>query len=55
MSAYKKTKYTTDWKDFEQLCKDIEQNPDKYNWIVIDPLFGIITKNEKGESDEALA
>lgn len=36
------------WKDFEQLCKDIEQNPDKYNWIIFDPLFGITIKNEKG-------
>ena len=44
----------TSWKDFEQLCEDIKQNPDKYDWIVFDPLFGIVTKKGKGESDETL-
>ena len=46
----------TNWKDFEQLCEDIKQNPDKYDWIVIDPLFGItIRKAEKDEEVQNLA
>ena len=36
------------WKDFEELCEDIKQNPYKYDWIVIDSLLGItIRKVEK--------
>ena len=27
------------WEDFQKLCEDIKQNPDKYTWIVIDPTF----------------
>ena len=41
----------TTWNDFEQLCEDIKQNPDKYNWIVIDPLFGIAIR-KVGEDEE---
>jgi hypothetical protein len=32
------------WKDFEELCEDIKKNPDKYNWIIFDPLFGVTTR-----------
>lgn len=41
----------TTWKDFEQLCEDIKQNLDKYDWIVIDSLFGI-TIRKVGEDEE---
>ena len=44
----------TSWKDFEQLCEDIKKNPDKYDWIVFDPLLGIVIKKGKGESDETV-
>lgn len=37
------------WKEFELLCKDIKQNPDKYNWIVVDSLLGIAMR--KAEKD----
>ena len=42
------------WEEFKRLCEDMKQNPDKYNWIVIDPLFGVIPKAKKGDNDEAL-
>ena len=29
------------WKEFQALCEDIKQNPDKYTWIVFDPIEGI--------------
>lgn len=37
------------WKEFEELCEDIKKNPDKYDWIVIDPLFGV-TIRKAGEN-----
>lgn len=46
----------TTWEEFKQLCEDIKQNPDKYNWIVIDPLSGVtIRKAEKNEEVQNLA
>jgi hypothetical protein len=38
-----------DWKDFERLCEDIKKNPDKYNWIVFDPIEGVSFR--KGSKD----
>lgn len=40
----------TTWEDFQKLCEDIKQNPDKYNWIVIDPIEGFSFR--KGSEDD---
>lgn len=37
------------WEDFQKLCEDIKQNPDKYTWVVIDPIEGISFR--KGSED----
>ena len=29
------------WKEFQSLCEDIRQNPDKYTWIIFDPIEGV--------------
>ena len=38
------------WEDFQKLCEDIKQNPDKYTWIVFDSIEGISFR--KGREDD---
>lgn len=42
----------TTWEDFQKLCEDIKQNPDKYTWIALDPIEGVSFRkeNENGEN-----
>ena len=41
----------TTWEDFQKLCEDIKQNPDKYTWIVFDSIEGVSFRKES-EDDE---
>ena len=41
------------WEEFQKLCEDIKQNPDKYTWIVIDPIEGVSFR-KGSEDDEAM-
>ena len=38
------------WEDFQKLCEDINQNPDNYTWIVLDPIEGVSFR--KGSEDD---
>ena len=39
------------WEDFQKLCEDIKQNPDKYTWIVFDPIEGISFGKESKDDE----
>ena len=44
------------WKEFQELCEDIKQNPSKYTWIVFDPIEGVSHKiGEKTNETQNLA
>ena len=38
------------WEDFQKLCEDIKQNPDKYTWVILDPIEGVSFR--KGSEDD---
>lgn len=39
------------WEDFQKLCEDIKQNPDKYTWIVFDPIEGVSFRKESEDNE----